>query len=259
MDALSLAQIALLAMAGLTAGAVNAIAGGGTFFTFSALIATGVPPIIANATSSVAITPGNITGALAYHREIRKHGPRFIGLILVSLAGGLLGAALVLLVDNQQFRALVPWFLGFATLLFTLGPKIQAWTRKIRAREQADPATRPNRIWGRVFQFFVATYGGFFGAGMGIVMLAGLAITEGEDHHVLTALKNLLAMVIQLVALVLFIAGGLVSWPHCLAITVTAMLGGWLGGSIARKLPAKIVRLFVIGVGAALTVVFAVR
>ncbi len=257
MDALSLAQIALLASAGLIAGAVNAIAGGGTFFTFSALIVTGLPPIIANATSSVAITPGNITGALAYHREIRHHGRRFIGLILVSLVGGLLGAALVLLVDNQQFRALVPWFLGFATLLFTLGPRIQAWTRKIRARGESDPSARPNRLWGRLFQFCVATYGGFFGAGMGIVMLAGLAITEGEDHHVLTALKNLLAMVIQLVAMVMFVAGGLVSWPHCLAIMAAAMLGGWLGGSIARKLPAKIVRIFVIAVGAALTVVFA--
>jgi uncharacterized protein len=257
MDTLSLAQIALLASAGLIAGAVNAIAGGGTFFTFSALIATGLPPIIANATSSVAITPGNITGALAYHREIRHHARRFIGLILVSLAGGFLGAALVLLVDNQQFRALVPWFLGFATLLFTLGPRIQAWTRKTRA--QSEPSARPNRLWGRLFQFCVATYGGFFGAGMGIVMLAGLAITEGEDHHVLTALKNLLAMVIQLVAMVIFVAGGLVSWPHCLAITAAAMLGGWLGGSIARKLPAKIVRQFVIVVGAALTVIFSIR
>lgn len=259
MDGLTLAQIALLAASGLIAGAVNAIAGGGTFFTFSALIATGVPPITANATSSVAITPGNITGALAYHREIRAHGPRFVGLILVSLLGGLLGAALVLLVDNQQFRALVPWFLGFATLLFAGGPRIQAWTRQVRARESVDPTQRPNRLWGRLFQFCVATYGGFFGAGMGIVMLAGLAITEGEDHHVLTALKNLLAMVIQLVALVLFVAGGLVSWPHCLAITAAAMIGGWTGGSIARRLPAKIVRLFVIAVGAALTVIFAVR
>ncbi len=259
MDGLTLVQIALLAASGFIAGAVNAIAGGGTFFTFSALIATGVPPITANATSSVAITPGNITGALAYHREIRAHGPRFIGLIIVSLLGGLLGASLVLLVDNQQFRAMVPWFLGFATLLFATGPRIQAWTKQFRAREKADPSLRPNRIWGRVFQFFVATYGGFFGAGMGIVMLAGLAITEGEDHHVLTALKNLLGMVIQLVALALFISGGLVSWSHCLAITVPALIGGWTGGSIARRLPAKIVRLFVIGVGTLLTILFAVR
>jgi uncharacterized membrane protein YfcA len=247
--------VALLAASGLAAGLVNAIAGGGTFFTFSALIAAGLPPIVANATSAVAVTPANLSSAWAYRRELAANIKRFAALGVVSLIGGLGGAYILTVTDNASFRQLVPWLLLFATLLFAASPRIVALARAIGKQEGAHPSAK---AWaaGLAFQLIVSVYGGFFGAGMGIVMLAALAITEGDDFHLINSAKHLCSTLIQLVAVVLFVAKGLVSWPETLVVGIASVVGGYLGVVFGRRLSAAAIRWLVIAVGAILTLYF---
>ncbi|MFD2264794.1 sulfite exporter TauE/SafE family protein [Lacibacterium aquatile] len=254
---MTLFEIALLAGSGLVAGMINAIAGGGTFFTFSALVATGVPAIAANATSAVAVTPANITSTLAYLPEIRRDAGRFKTLIIVSVLGSLFGAWLLTRIENAQFRALVPWLILLATALFFASPYIKRFTSRHHTEATTQGPLR--RFAGRIFQTVVAIYGGFFGAGMGIMMLAGLSLTEQENFHTLNALKNLLAMLIQITCIALFIFGGLIDWHACFLVMAGAIGGGWLGVKVGRKLPEKVIRWVVIGTGAMLTTVFFVR
>ena len=255
---MTLLTLFLLAGSGLAAGLVNAIAGGGTFFTFSALVAAGLPPVAANATSAVAVTPGNLSSAWAYRAELAAYARRFAALGVVSLAGGLLGAHILTQTDNAAFRLLVPWLLLFATVLFAASPKIVALARKVARHEGRNSSAK---AWaaGLFFQFLVAIYGGFFGAGMGIVMLAALAVTEGDDFHLINSAKHLCATLIQLVAVVLFVAAGLVSWPETAVVGIASVVGGYLGVVFGRKLPAPVIRCLVIAVGAGLTAVFFLR
>ena len=255
---MDLATGALLAASGLAAGLVNAIAGGGTFFTFSALIGAGLPPVIANATSAVAVTPANLASAWAYRRELFRNARRFAVLGVVSLIGGLAGAYILTTTDNSSFRILVPWLLLFATLLFAASPKIVAFARLIGSRGGEGPS-RSTWLVGLVFQLMVAIYGGFFGAGMGIVMLASLAITEGDDFHLANAAKHLCSTVIQLVAIILFISAGLVAWRETAIVGSTSIIGGYLGVVFGRRLHPLAIRWLVIGVGAALTLYFFVQ
>lgn len=255
---MDLSTILLLAASGLAAGLVNAIAGGGTFFTFSALIAAGLPPVIANATSAVAVTPANLSSAWAYRRELKANLRRFAALGAVSLAGGLVGAFILTRTNNDAFRALVPWLLLFATLLFALSPRIVSLARGLAKREGAHPSMGA-WLGGLLFQFCVAVYGGFFGAGMGIVMLAALAITEGDDFHLINSAKHLCSTLIQLIAVAIFVAAALVSWRETAVVGAASVVGGYLGVAFGRKLPAAAIRWIVIGVGAALTLYFFAR
>lgn len=248
----------LLAASGLAAGLVNAIAGGGTFFTFSALVGAGLPPVVANATSAVAVTPANLSSAWAYRAELAANLKRFAALGVVSFLGGILGAYILTRTDNAAFRQLVPWLLLFATVLFAASPRIIALARAIGRSESQAPSTRA-WLGGLAFQSAVATYGGFFGAGMGIVMLAALAITEGDDFHLINSAKHLCATVIQLVGVALFIAAGLVSWPETLVVGAASVVGGYLGVAFGRRLPAPVIRWLVIAVGSGLTIYFFVR
>lgn len=254
---LDVPTILLLAGSGLAAGLVNAIAGGGTFFTFSALVAAGLPPIVANATSAVAVTPGNISSAWAYRREIGVNLRRFAALGVVSLLGGLIGAYILTRTENASFRQLVPWLLLFATLLFAFSPWIVRAAKGMAPKSgEASPALFAA---GLAIQFAVSIYGGFFGAGMGIVMLAALAITEGDDFHLINSAKHLCSTVIQLVAVVLFIYAGLVSWPETVVVGIATVAGGYLGVVLGRRVPGPLIRWIVIGVGAALTAYFFLR
>lgn len=255
---MDLSTTALLAFSGLGAGLVNAIAGGGTFFTFSALIAAGLPPVVANATSAVAVTPANLASAWAYRKELAANLKRFMALGIVSLVGGSLGAYILTETDNSSFRLLVPWLLLFATLLFAASPQIVSFARSIGRAEGKHPSTRA-WIAGLAFQFLVSVYGGFFGAGMGIVMLAALAITEGDDFHLINSAKHLCSTLIQLMAVMLFIAAGLVSWRETFIVGAASVVGGYFGVTFGRRLPAPVIRWLVIGVGAILTIYFFIR
>lgn len=242
----------LLALGGFGAGAMNAIAGGGTFLSFPALLAIGLPPVTANASNSVALWPASLASAWAYRRELaryRRHLPR---LTLAAFLGGALGGGLLLVTSNALFARLVPWLLLTATLLFALAPRINRW---LEARRRAGP--RQTLGWGgTIFQLLVSVYGGFFGAGMGIVMIAAIAMQGIEDINEINALKNWLSAVIYSVAALTFTLGGAVSWPHTLVVLLAAAAGGYLAGRIARRLPAIWLRRFILLVGTALTLYY---
>lgn len=246
---MSLADFALLAAAGFFSGALNAVAGGGTFFSFAALVAAGLPPITANASSAVALAIGSAASATAYRREIGRLWRSALWLALASGAGALIGALILIALDNASFRALVPYILLFATSIFALGPRI---ARTVGTESPNVPAPR-RRVAGIVSQFLISVYGGFFGAGMGFLMLASLGLTEGTDYHRINAIKQVLAVVIQTVAIVIFIRGEIIDWPAALTVMAAAILGGYLGVGVARKVPGGIMRGFVVASGAALT------
>jgi uncharacterized membrane protein YfcA len=197
-----LTQIALLALSGFFAGMVNAIAGGGTFLTFGALTLVGIPPISANATSSITQFPGYVTSTLAYWSDIKTMWRSALGLSLMSALGALAGSLILLALSNPSFRAMVPWLLLAATALFAAGPWLKP---KGRAEAPPEPKASPLAL---VLQFLTSIYGGFFGAGMGVMMLATLGLTQNGDYHRLNALKNLFAAIIALVAILVFVGGG---------------------------------------------------
>ncbi len=239
--------ILLLLASGFLSGAVNAIAGGGTFLTFGAMTIVGIAPISANATSSIVQFPGYVTSVIAYWPEIRAHWKGAIFLAILSIAGSTAGALLLLSLDNPSFRQLVPWLLLAATLLFAAGP----WLRPRTIAERS-----PGNAASLTGQFFTSIYGGFFGAGMGIMMLAVLGLTAGGSYHHLNALKNLLAVVIAAVAIVVFVGGGVVAWPAALIMIPASAIGGYSGVYIARRVPQWIIRALVISVGLLLSVYY---
>ncbi|NWJ23263.1 sulfite exporter TauE/SafE family protein [Rhizobium sp. RM] len=241
---MSIFIVLLLFATGFLSGVVNAIAGGGTFLTFGAMTLAGLPPIVANATSAIVQFPGYITSVIAYGPEIRKHWREAILLSAVSVVGGLAGALLLLSLDNPSFRQLVPWLLLAATAVFAAGP----W---LRPRSSAERS--PGNLPSLVFQGLASVYGGFFGAGMGIMMLAILGVTSGGSYHHLNALKNLLSVVIAIIAITIFVSGGVVSWWAALIMFPAAALGGYAGVHAARRVPQWIIRWLVIAVGLVLT------
>jgi uncharacterized membrane protein YfcA len=239
---MSVFDAALLFLAGFLSGAVNAIAGGGTFVTFGAMTLVGLPPIIANATSSVAQFPGYITSTLAYLGDIRHFWRGALLLALLSAAGALAGAFLLLALDNPSFGALVPWLLIAAAALFAAGP----W---LKPNAGPDHQASVGSLAGSLVQFVASIYGGFFGAGMGVMMLATLGLTQAGDYHRLNALKNMLSIVIAAVAILVFVSGGVIAWPQAAIMVPGVALGGYAGVWIARRVPQGIVRAFVIAIG----------
>ncbi|QDZ00100.1 sulfite exporter TauE/SafE family protein [Nitratireductor mangrovi] len=231
----------LLFLAGFLSGAINAVAGGGTFLTFGALTLAGVPPISANATSSIAQFPGYVTSTLAYWSDIVRMWRGALTFCAVSAAGGLAGALILLSLDNPSFRALVPWLLIAATALFAAGPWLKPQPR--------GGGGRVGSLTGWLVQFVTAIYGGFFGAGMGIMMLATLGLTESGGYHRLNALKNMLSIIIATVAIVVFVSGGVVAWLEVAFMVPGVALGGYAGVWAARRVPLWSVRAFVIAVG----------
>jgi uncharacterized protein len=248
-------DIALIVLGGFAAGAANAIAGGGTFFSFPALLAVGLPPVVANASNSVALWPGSLTSAWAYRTELARFGRQLWPMALASLVGGVAGGLMLLAAGDARFSALIPWLLAFATLLFAFSPQISTLVKAFRARGQTDnrPAAPSNNL---LVQLLVSVYGGFFGAGMGILMMASLAISGHEDVQEINALKNLLSSVVYSVTVVTFVIANAVSWPHTLVMLVAASAGGYGGARVARSLQGPWLRRVVIGVGAVLTVYY---
>ncbi len=242
-----IATILLLFAAGFFSGVVNAIAGGGTFLTFGALTLAGLPPIAANATSSITQFPGYVTSTLAYLRELKSFWRGAVVLALVSAAGALAGALFLVSLSNPAFRAMVPWLLIAATAVFAVGPKLRP-----KPGGEGHPATP----LGLGLQTLTAFYGGFFGAGMGIMMLASLGLASGGDYHRLNALKNFLSIVIAAVAIAVFATAGAVSWTHALVMVPAVALGGYAGVSLARRVPQSILRFLVIAAGLLLAVYY---
>lgn len=226
--------------AGFLASAVNAIAGGGTFLTFGAMTLVGLPPIVANATSSVTQFPGYVTSALAYRREIRNDLREALIIGAISVIGGLGGALTLLALSNPTFRQIVPWLLLAATALFAAGPWLRPKT--LGPDHRMGPA-------GLFAQLATSVYGGFFGAGMGIMMLAVLGIAKGGDYHRLNAIKNFVSVLIAAVAVLVFSGGGVVAWLPAAIMIPAGALGGYAGVWMAKRVPQVVIRAAVVAVG----------
>jgi uncharacterized membrane protein YfcA len=255
---MSLPQLALLFIAAVLGGTLNSVAGGGTFFTVPTLIVTGVLPITANATSTVALWPGSLASVWAYRRELaqQRRGVLYL-LIGTSLVGGILGALLLVGSSQSTFVRLLPYLLLMATLLFALSPYITA--RLHIGSIEKTTLSWPNLIGISFAQLIIAIYGGYFGGGIGILMLATLGIMGMENIHMMNAVKTLLTVCINGVAIITFIIAGIIDWPLAVLMVAGTVIGGYGGAYYARKIDQKWVRLFVIFVGISMTIYFFVR
>jgi uncharacterized membrane protein YfcA len=220
------------------------------------LVWLGLPSVVANATSTVGIWPGSLGSVWGFRRELARADRVMLWLIPPSLAGGALGAVLLRRTSPAAFDRIVPFLILFATLLFALRGAVQRWLGSRAAREARS------RTWlalGVLFQLAVGTYGGYFGAGVSIIMLSALGILGMADILEMNALTSLFSLCINGVAIAVFIAAGLVRWQYVLAMAAGALVGGYGAAGVARRVGAKVVRTFVIAVGGILTVVFFVR
>lgn len=246
-----MASFLLLICAAFVAGVMNSVAGGGSFLTFPALVFTGVPSIIANASSTVALVPGTVASAWAYRHDFkRSEGFPFWSTMIVSLVGGTVGALLLLFTPQRTFDFLVPWLLLAATLLFAFGPRASA---ALKSHFHIGPATVI------VMQLPIAIYGGYFGGAIGILMLAVWAAFGMTDIHVMNANKTILGGVLNAIAAVLFVIAGKVWWPQTLAMLVAAVIGGYVGAHGARRTPPQYVRAAILVISVTITAVFFFR
>jgi len=244
-------HVVLLIVAAFVAGAINSVAGGGTLLTFPTLLATGMSSVIANGTSTVSLVPGSISSFLKYFDEIKAHKADLIKLGIPSLFGGYIGARIVVHMTSSEFSHLVPFLILSATALFIIQAPIQRFLLK-RMEEQGIAPKIPGPLeWAgvMVFQFFVAIYGGLFGAGMGILMLAAFGILGVKGIHKMNALKNFAAICINGVASATFITAHKVDWIPALIMTVGAIAGGYLGAGWAQRIGEKAVRATVVAIG----------
>jgi uncharacterized membrane protein YfcA len=231
--------------AAFLAGAINSVAGGGTLVSFPTLVWLGLDSVTANATSTVAIWPGVIGSLWGYRRELRDAETRFRILLFPSLVGGLAGAVLLKWTPASTFDHLVPFLILFATLLFMAQEAVQ---RTLKTAGGPRYTTRW-LIGAILFQLAVGIYGGYFGAGIGILMLAALSILGLTDIHQMNSLKAVFAGAINGIAAAYFVWAGMVYWPDVLVMAAGAILGGWGGADAARRVGRKTVRYIVIGIG----------
>jgi uncharacterized protein len=241
----------LLAIAGLAAGLINSVAGGGMFITFPALVFTGVPSIIANASSTMALIPGVLASGWAYREDFRKsENFPFWPLVIVSVAGGIVGALLLLFTPQTIFDSVIPWLMLAATLLFTFGAKV---TPILKRFIHIGPVTVV------VIQFFIAIYGGYFGGAIGIMMLATWTVFGLTDIHVLNANRTLMGAAANIIAALMFAVAGKIWWPQTLVMLVGTIIGGYIGARMARKVKPQYIRAIVTVVSAGITIVFFLR
>jgi uncharacterized protein len=243
-------SITILVIAGLMAGMVNAIAGGGTLLSFPALVWLGVPPIMANATATLTALPGYIASAWAYRHDIRAEGNLGLGsIIMIAALGGLAGAGLLLITPGDAFEGIVPWLLLTATILFATGPRLVAM---VRAR-----GMRIGPVLSAFALFLVASYGGYFNGGLGIMLLAVFSLIGFQNLHGMNGLKSLLAAVLSLVSVSTYATAGLIAWESAAVLAISTTLGGYMGARLARRIRhTEYLRILIVGIGASLTLVF---
>jgi uncharacterized membrane protein YfcA len=244
-------MICLLFIVAVVAGAINSVAGGGSFLTLPTLLYAGVTPVVANATSALAMLPGSVASAVAYRRELKRMGRWLVPLVIVSLIGGFLGGVLLVRTSDTSFMRLLPWLMLIAAVTFTFGDRVR--------RALSLDHLHGNVLLVAVVQFVIAVYGGYFGGGMGIMMLASFALGGMLDIHEMNGLKTLLAVAVNVLALGAFIITGVVAWGPGLIMVAGAVVGGYFGALLARRLDPAWIRGFVITIGWAMTAYFFVR
>ncbi|MBX2854845.1 MAG: sulfite exporter TauE/SafE family protein [Rhodobacteraceae bacterium] len=241
-----------LIVIGLVGGAWNAVAGGATLFTFPALMAVGLPPVVANATNYLAMLPSNAAAIPAYRRELRDVGRRCWPLLIVSGAGAILGSLLLLVSEAALFEFLVPFLILIATGLFALGPKLANSLRAVFSGEAPMVL-----LYAALFTFSI--YGGYFGAGLGIILLAIVQIMGFTSFHIANSLKNLLATSFTVLSILVFGVGGIIAWPEALVMMTGSSVGGYLGGRYAKCINETYLRTGVTLFGLLLSAVYTVR
>jgi uncharacterized protein len=283
---MTIVQAVALFIAAIFAGALNSVAGGGSFISFPMLLFTGVPPIQANATNAMAVWPGSMASIPPYRKDLAHERRELLIFSAVSVVGGVLGAIILLRTPPALFQRLVPWLLLLATLIFAFGGNITQWLRRRHAdsapaqaeaappiasapddtasdaaNDAADAAHTTPRALAvvGVIQFVIAFYGGFFGGGMGIMMLAGFALLGMRNIHAMNALKVVLASIINGVAVIAFTIAGAIAWPQALVMVVGAIIGGYYGAALAHRVPPQYVRWFAIAVGLLISAYFFIK
>jgi uncharacterized protein len=249
---LSFSHAILLFFAGALAGAMNAVAGGGSFVAFPTLLFTGVPPIPANATNTLSLWVGTAVSGGAYRRHLNLPRRVLLPLVSMGLLGGLAGALLLIKTPAHTFLRLIPWLMLAATLLFTFGRHLTGRLSAGISRQASNAAV----AGASFFELLVAIYGGYFGGGIGIMNLAMFAALGMTDIHEMNALKIVLVAVINGVAAVTFIATDSIVWPQALVMIVGAGLGGYASAHYAQKLPQSLVRATIITLGVGMTIYF---
>ena len=245
----------MLFAAGAVAGAINSLAGGGTLVSFPALLWLGRAPIIANATNTLALCPGALAAMAAFRNDLAPIRRWMLLLVPPSLAGGLIGALLLLRTPERVFAALVPWLILFATVLFAAQGPITAGIRRLTRQTDRPAADDPRLAWWPwivAFEFVIAIYGGYFGAGIGILTLAALGLVGFTDIHHMVGLRNFAALCINGIASVYFVSQGAVVWPDALVMMIGQIAGGYGGARLARRLGRTFMRRAVVVIGVAM-------
>jgi uncharacterized membrane protein YfcA len=247
----------ILFVAALAAGAINSVAGGGSFVSFPALLFVGIPPVNANASNTVALWPGQVASIGAYLSQLRHLSWSTVAPLLVTgVVGGILGGWILLITPQSTFMRLVPWLILIATIIFAMSGRVTRWVRRrTTSGEHHEFATGH----GVVFQLFIAFYIGYFGAGAGILILAMLALLGMDEIHTMNALKALLTTVSNGVAMLLFIFSHAVYWPETILMVVASMIGGYFGAYFAQRTKPEYVRAIVIAIGFTLSVYYFAR
>ena len=238
----------LLVAAGVLAGTMNAVAGGGSFVGFPAMVAAGLPAIVANASNTVALVPGSLSSAFVYRKSLAGFGGVSVPILLaLSAAGGLAGALLLLLTPGHIFDGMVPWLLLLASLTFSLGHRAGAVLRR---------HVTIGRRTLMVVQFILGIYGGYFGGAVGIMLMATWTLLDNIDFKALAAIRTLLVTVMNAMAVIAFVVAGAVAWPQTLAMMAGGIVGGTLGARVARLLPARVIRITAIVLTWVITLLF---
>ena len=255
-------EVAAIALAGLVAGFINAVAGSGTLVTFPTLLAFGVPPVTANVSNNVGLFPGSVSAAWGMRDELRGQQRRLLRLATASMVGGVVGAGLLLVLPAEAFGAIVPVLVGLGVLLVAFQPRINRWLADRRRRaglETAADAPRPDTRWLWPGVAATGVYGGYFGAAQGILLVAVMGLTSPDPLHRANAIKNVLAGVVNGVAAVVFIAVADVDWAVAGLIAGGSVFGAALGARVGRRLPAAALRAVIVVVGMTALGVFLVR
>jgi uncharacterized protein len=254
-------MIVLLFLAAVFGGALNAVAGGGSFLTLPALLYAGISPVAANATSTLALWPASVSSTFAYRGDLMSTRQWMLVLGAVSLLGGLAGSVLLVRTSDTSFMRLLPWLMLVAAATFTFGGR---WRAAGTAPGTPHPFSRAATLRPELFvvvllQFMISVYGGYFGGGMGIMMLATMAMAGMTNIHEMNGLKSMLGAAINSLALVTFVVSGTLAWRPGLVMAIGAALGGYYSASLARRIDASRVRLFVTVVGWGMTIYFFVK
>ncbi len=240
--------------AGILSGAINALAGGGSFILLPALMFAGVPPILANASNTYAAMPGYVSGAFGFWAYISQYRKKLLAYSIVSVICGYLGAELLLVVSDEQFSALVPWLMLVAVLLFAFGAQISTYLRQFSSQRRSTQTTGAIALWA--FLAAVCVYGGFFNAGLGILLLAFLATAGISDIHAMNGLKLWISALIALVAVIRFAWSGTIDWYNGSIALLGVTIGGYIAARYAYLIPAKALRIAIIIYGVLMTAYF---